>query len=420
MRYPIAALIVLLIPVFNACAAEQPAEFSAPDWPQWRGPARDGQATGAKWPEHLNEQTLKKVWRVELGSSYSGPLIVGDVIFTTETKDAKTEAAIALDRKTGKQIWRTEWQDSMVVPFYAMANGSWIRATPAYDGERLYVAGMRDLLLCLDGKTGKELWRVDFVALMKSPEPAFGFVSSPLVDGDAVYVQAGASTVKVNKKSGEILWRTLKDEGGEEGSAFASPMIAELAGQRQLIVQTRRELNGVDLETGKVFWTQPVPNFRGMNVLTPLILGDSIFTSTYRNGAYLYKISREGQTWKVTQAWTNNAQGNISSPIAIDGFAYLYLQAERFACIDLKTGERPWTSDRFGKYWSVIAQNDRILALDANGTLRLIKANAKQFELIDTLKIADAETWAHLAVSGEDVVIREQKALVVYRWGQSK
>ena len=169
----------------------------------------------------------------------------------------------------------------MTVPFFAKSNGDWIRATPACDGERLFVAGMRDLLVCLDARTGQERWRFDFVKKLEAPVPDFGCVCSPLVDGDAVYVQAGASVVKLHKQTGELLWRSLKDQGGMWGSVFSSPIIATLGGQRQLVVQTREKLAGLTLETGEVLWSQPVEAFRGMNILTPVVHEDTVFTSAY-------------------------------------------------------------------------------------------------------------------------------------------
>ncbi len=162
----------------------------AHEWPQWRGPHRDAQVSGPAWPDNINTNHLRRSWRVELGPSYSGPIVASDRVFTTETKDKKFEVVTAFDRKTGKELWRTQWEGSMTVPFFAKANGDWIRATPACDGESLFVAGMRDVLVCLDAKTGKERWRVDFVQKLEAPLPEFGFVCSPLLDGDALYVQA--------------------------------------------------------------------------------------------------------------------------------------------------------------------------------------------------------------------------------------
>ncbi len=309
-----------------------------------------------------------------------------------------------------------QWPGAMSVPFFAASNGSWIRATPAFDGDSLFVAGMRDVLVSLDARTGKENWRVDFVKEFKSPLPTFGFVSSPLLDGESLYVQAGASLVKLDKTTGKVIWRTLKDDGGMMGSAFSSPVIATLAGQRQLVVQTREKLAGVDPDSGTVLWEQEVPSFRGMNILTPVVMGDGVFTSSYQNKSWLFDITKSGEAFQVKEAWSNKAQGYMSTPVVIDGHAYMHLQNQRFACINLATGERTWTSTPYGKYASLVAQKDRILALDQKGELLLLKANPRQFELLDERKVSDQDTWAHLAVCGDEVFVRELNALSVFRW----
>lgn len=408
------------LPIFTSAGDKTEAPKNLYTWPQWRGPSRDGQWTGPAWPDRLSKDSLKLLWSIPLGPSYSGPIASEELVFTTETKNKESEVVIALDRKTGKERWRAEWKGAMTVPFFSASNGSWIRSTPAYDGERLYVAGMRDVLVCLDAKTGKEEWRVDFVKELKTPLPDFGFVCSPLLDGNAVYVQAGASVSKLDKKTGKIIWRTLEDKGGMLGSAFSSPVIAKLAGKRQLIVQGREKLAGVDLENGDVLWSQVVLSFRGMNILTPTVVGDAVFTSSYQNKAWLYTISKDKDRYTVSESWNSNAQAYMSTPVVIGGHVYLHLQNQRFTCIDLKTGGRTWTSNGYGKYCSLVAQGDRILALDQRGVLLLIKANPKEFELIDQMKISDEETWAHLAVSGDELFIREKNALAVYRWQTPK
>ncbi len=385
-------------------------------WPQWRGPERNGQVGGARWPDRLDKDSLELLWRIPLGPSYSGPVLSDDLVFTTATEDKKNEVVIALDRRTGKQQWRSEWQGALTVPFFAASNGSWIRSTPAYDGESLYVAGIRDVLVCLEASSGKELWRVDFAEKFKTSLPAFGFVSSPLVDGDDLYVQAGGSVCKVNKMTGEVLWRTLEDGGGMSGSAFSSPMMARLAGKRQLVAQTREKLVGVDLDSGGVLWTQVVPSFRGMNIITPVLVGDAVFTSSYQNRSWLYRISANEGEFSVTEAWNNNAQGYMSTPVVIGGHAYLHLQNQRFTCINLQTGERTWTSPPFGKYCSLVAQGDQILALDQRGELMLLRANPEKFELLGSVPVGEAETWAHLAVSNDEIFVRELNALAAYRW----
>ena len=228
-----------------ACLLATAGRGESATWPQWRGPTRDGQVSGATWPEKLDTHHLQRTWSVALGPSYSGPIVGLDRVFTTETKDKKVEVVTAFDRNTGQQLWRAQWDGADSVPFFAKANGDWIRSTPALDGDRLYVAGMRDVLVCLDARDGKELWQKDCVKELGSPPPDFGFVCSPLVEGDSVYVQAGASLLRLNKTNGQLVWRTLKDQGGMWGSVFSSPMFAELAGKRQLIVQTREKLASI-------------------------------------------------------------------------------------------------------------------------------------------------------------------------------
>jgi outer membrane protein assembly factor BamB len=386
-------------------------------WPQWRGPARDGHVAGAAWPDRLDEDHLQRVWHVELGPSYSGPVVMGDYVITTETRLQQYEVVIGLDRQTGKELWRTEWEGAMRVPFFARSNGDWIRATPAIDGESVYVAGMRDVLVCLDVGTGRERWRYDFVSRLGTALPEFGFVSSPLVQGDSVYVQAGAGLARLNKATGELIWRTLEDEGGMWGSAFSSPVLARLAGKEQLLVQTRRALAGVDPVDGAVLWEQPIEAFRDMNILTPVHHEDMVFTSAYGGRTTGFLVSRVDGVFNVTPSWQHKAQGYMSTPVVMDGIAYIHLRSQRAKAIDVASGRELWTSDRrFGKYCSLVAQGDRILALDQRGELILLRANPDRFELIDERRLTEAETWAHLAVVEDQLFVRELNALTAYRW----
>lgn len=400
---------LLLFPtsVFAADAMEN-------SWPQWRGPARDGTVAGPAWPEKVSGGRLTQTWRVELGPGYSGPIVVGDRVYTTETRNAKTEHVQALDRATGKRLWEASWSGALSVPFFAKANGDWIRSTPACDGESLFVGGMRDLLVCLDCATGAERWRVDFAEVFKSALPAFGFVCSPLVVDDFVYVQAGGGFVKLEKRTGNVVWRTLDDGGGMNGSAFSSPVLTTLNGQPQLLVQTREKLAGVEPETGEVLWSTPVEAFRGMNIVTPTQYEDRLFTSSYGGGSFLF--SPGSTDAPVSQVWKNKVQGYMSTPVIVGGHAYLHLRNQRFACIDLATGKEAWVSTPFGKYWSLVVQGDRILALDETGDLRLIRATPEKFDLLDEIHLTDNSTWAHLAIAGQDLFVRDLKGLTAHQW----
>jgi len=418
--------ISLLIAVVTLCPLTAIAADIAATWPQWRGPSRDGHAPlNPVWPESVDETTLVKEWHVELGPSYSGPIVAADRVFVTETRGKKSEVVQALARVDGKVLWSAEWLGATSVPFFAWANGEWIRATPAFDGESLFVAGMRDVLVCLDATSGKERWRVDFVERFKSPLPSFGFASSPLVDGEYVYVQAGGSFVKLDKRNGETVWRTLADGGGMNGSAFSSPYKATIAGQTQLLVQTRERLAGVDEATGKELWSQKIEAFRGMNILTPVVFGDAIFTSSYGGKSWLFDLTSSSDATAsnkkiaVTERWQNKTQGYMSTPVVIDGHIYTHLKNQRFACIELATGKERWVTKPFGKYWSLVAQGQKILALDERGDLLLIQANPEKFDLLNQRHVSDSPTWAHLAVCGAEVFVRDLKGLTAYRWSSA-
>ena len=392
------------------------------DWPQWRGPTRDGQVAGAAWPDDLKPDHLDVAWRHELGPGYSGPVVVSDRVFTVETRNKAMEVVRAFDRGTGRELWTREWEGAMSVPFFARSNGDWIRATPAHAGGVLYVAGMRDVLVALDAATGVIRWRKDFVADLKSPLPAFGFVSSPLVDGDAVYAQAGGGVVRLDKASGGVVWRALESSDGMMGSAFSSPVIASPAGRRQLVVQTRTELAGLDLGTGGVLWRQPIEAFRGMNILTPVVVENRILTSAYGGRTHAFDlVAAADGTLRLLSAWEFKAQGYMSTPVVVGGHAYMHLRNQRALCLDLGTGTEQWTTgEGFGKYWSLVANEDRILALDQRGDLLLIHAMPQRFEVMDRRRVTSEEAWAHVAVAGGQIFVRDLGALTVWNWRSAR
>ncbi len=414
MKY--ATLFVVMVGLCSPVAgADAPAT-----WPQWRGPDRTSTVAG-DWPDALGEAQLKQVWQVDLAEGYSSPIVSAHRVFTFETRDKTDEVVRAFDRATGEPLWRYSWAGSMKVPFFAAKNGSWVRSTPVYDPstDRLYVGGMREVLVCLQGATGDEVWRVDFVKAFGTPVPDFGFVCSPLIDGDWLYVQAGGAICKVDKHTGAVVWRSQGDGGGMFGSAFSSPVIATLAGQRQLVVQTRTTLMGVDLETGAQLWAKPVRAFRGMNILTPLVAGDRVFTAAYGGSAVCFEVTRQGEGYRVEAVWNRSLQGYMSSPLLIDGHIYLHGRNKRVQCLRLADGKTTWTSKaKFGEYWSMVTNGRKVLALDQTGELVLFRADAGAFELIDRRKVSRQPAWAHVALCGDELFVRDLKGLTAFRWSK--
>jgi len=390
------------------------SSVTAEDWNQWRGPRRDGSVGQTKWPDKLTDRLTKR-WEVTLQPSYSGPLMQDGLVFTTETIDEEFERVTAYSIEDGSKLWQHQWPGSLAVPFFAAANGSWIRSTPAVVPGHLVVLGMRDVLACMDPKTGTEQWRIDFPGDMGKPLEAFGGVCSPLIHEGAVYVQLGGGLTKVILATGEVAWQVLDSQVGMSGGAFSSPSLATINGKLQLLVQTRTELCGVDLESGQTLWAEPIEAFRGMNILTPLAVGDQVFTAAHSGRSQMFDIRGGDSSWSVSETWRQKTQGYMSSPVELDNKIYLHLKNERFTCLDAEDGTIHWTSPPVGKYWSMVHNGEKILALASDGVLRLIEATPEEYRVLDQVKVAD-DTWAYLAINGKTIVVRDLNSLQVYQW----
>ena len=383
-------------------------------WPQWRGPTRDGRVGDGSWPHGFRD--LTQLWRVELDPSYSGPVVSTDKVFTTYTRDEKYEGVHALDRQTGREVWSSEWEGAMKVADLGTSMGSWIRATPAYDGEKLFVAGMPDILLCLDPNTGAERWRADFHSRYGTPLPELGFVCSPLVVDDGVYVQTADSFVKVDKKTGKSLWRCLEREDKGQGS-YSSPDFAVIHGRPQLLVANIDVIAGVDPVTGSVLWERELDSYDQGCILAPIAYGGGIFTSTRASRTGHYPLTYRNARFTITDGWKNKLLIFMSTPIVVDDHVYAHLRNGRFACIDLKDGNVNWISNPpIGRYCSMVWRKDRILALTNDGRLLLIEADPDRFVLVDSRTISADETWGHLAIAGKHIYIRERNAIAAYLW----
>ncbi len=407
MKTPLLRLFVVLLFIGPLAAA---------DWNQWRGPNRDGTIPAATWPDNFDQ--LTPLWRVDLAEGYSSPIIRENTVYTVETEEKTNEVVRAFDLQTGTQTWEQTWPGAMKVPFFASKNGSWARATPAVTMEGLYVGGIRDVLVKLRPEDGTEAWRIDFLEREGTELPAFGFVCSPLPADDAIYLQAGCAVTKLDAKTGETLWRAMENRQAMFGSAFSSPVIATIHGKQQLVAQTRSELGGIDLETGEVLWSTPVKAFRGMNILTPLVIGNRVFTATYGGGSMLFEVDAKDGTFSVKSAWVDESlEGYMASPVAIGDHLYLLNRDKHFRCLELATGKVAWKSEEtFGEYWSMIVNQNRILALDQTGELLLIDASPDALNIVSRKSISKQPTWASVAISDDLVVVRELKGLAAFRW----
>jgi len=416
MQLPPRAALLILIGMATAIAAGATA-----DWMQWRGPSRDGTVPeGSAWPAALGKQSLVPLWEIPLGEGYSGPVMNSGAVFALESRKDQTEAVQALDRKSGEVLWEASWPGSMKVPFFARKNGSWVRSTPSYDPDSglLFAAGMRDVLVAIDARSGDIRWQVDFAEREGTELPAFGFVSSPLVVGPYLYVQAGCAVTKLDKLTGKTVWRALEIKNGMFGSAFSSVILEEMHGRPQIIAQTRTHLAGLDPDSGSELWKYEVKAFRGMNILTPTRWGDSVFTATYGGGSFLFSVLDLDTELQAEKTWAIKTEGYMSSPVVVGDHVYLLGRDRHFHCLDLQTGETAWSSEeKFGEYWSIVRNGGRALALDQKGELLLLDLNPSEFRLIGRAEVsAKSPTWAHLAVSGDEIYVRSLKDLKAFRW----
>ena len=202
------------------------------------------------------------------------------------------------------------------------------------------------------------------------------------------------------------------------GGAFSSMIVATIHGKKQIVAQTRSALAGLDPLTGEALWSTPVEAFRGMNILTPIIHEDLVFTATYGGGAFCFRVGHSEDAFFVDTLWRDqDLEGYMSSPLLIGDFVYLFGRDRKVHCVGMETGKRMWSSEQtFGQYWSMVSNENRVLALDEQGMLYLFDASPDAFELLDWRSISDDPTWAHLAVSGEQLFVRSLSGLSAYRW----
>ena len=184
-----------------------------------------------------------------------------------------------------------------------------------------------------------------------------------------------------------------------------------------MVVQTRTDLTGVEPEKGQVLWKKPIKAFRGMNILTPTIFGNSVFTSSYGGKSLLFDLAKDSDGFSINQKWENKQEGYMSGPIVIGDYCYIHLRKQRMTCLDMKNGETKWiSSEAFGKYMSMVSNGKEILALDEDGTLYLIEANPEKLVIKEKRTISQSPSWAHLAVAGNQLFVRELEAIACYEW----
>ena len=388
----------------------------AADWPQWRGPNRDGHAAGSvtSLPKEL-----KPDWKRPIGPGFSAPIITGGKLIYLDDQGGQ-EVAHALLAATGKDIWNTP---------YAGAEGdewgSGPRTTPFVDGDRVYFQSMNGEFRCLNVADGKVLWGFAFknYGIPFSTKSADGTAArrgnngSGIVEGDYVYVPVGAkgaSIVCLDKLKGREIWKT-----GDDEAAYSSFLVATLAGTKQLVAFTAEALMGLDLKTGAILWRVPVKTGAKRHAATPVIDGDTVTVNSQTIGLVRTKISKSGDGFAASQAWVNKPlMINLATPVLVDGHLYCYgpIRTKDYVCVNAATGELKWTQTGFGigkdqtDYASTIVVGKNLLVLTYDGQLVLMAANPAQYTELGRVQVC-GKTWSHPAFADGKLYVRDGRDL---------
>ncbi|MBY0513392.1 MAG: PQQ-like beta-propeller repeat protein, partial [Gemmataceae bacterium] len=325
------------------------AAASAADWPQWRGPNRDGHSKDTGLLKEWAKDGPPLRWKApDIGTGYSSPAVAGGTVYLQTTK-GNDEFALALDEKTGKEKWTAPigHVGKNEGPQYPGT-----RSTPTVDGDRLYCVASDGMLTCLD-TAGKPKWQKnlvkDFGGRVGQPAMNWAYSESVLVDGDAVVCTPGGETATVlalNKTTGEVIWKCPVPGG--EAADYASLVVAEAGGVRQYVQFLRKSVVGVEARTGKFLWKYEKTASRGANILTPVVSGNKVFTSSGQTGGGMFELKGEGDKQTPTEAYFDKQFGaGIGGAVLVDGHIYATNQQAMF-CVEFATGKLKWTERGVG------------------------------------------------------------------------
>lgn len=387
------------------------SSFALADWPGFRGADNQGVAQIATVPDKLAPADLKELWRVPLGASFGQFAVAGkDVLVFVER--GEDEFVTKLDPDTGKELWATRLDKSI-----KEGNGNGPRSTPAIDAGRVYVYGTNRKLACLDLAAGNIVWQHDVVAESDGNPKAglgpWGSAASPVIVGDLVIVVGGGKghgIVAFDKTTGKLAWAATDDT-----LTHATPTVATIAGQKQVICFMTSGLVSVDPASGKVLWRFAHP-FKTSTASSPVVGGkdgDIVYCSAaYQVGAAACRVSKDGDTWKATKLWATPGKSlsHWSTPVYFDGYVYgLFGHADKngpLACVDIETGNVKWSQAGFGSQGGITRLGDKLLVHTPKGELVLVAAAPAAFKELGRVPEFKGQNWTAPAVSDGRIYAR--------------
>jgi outer membrane protein assembly factor BamB len=381
----------------------------AADWPQWRGPGRDGISTETGLLKQWPQGGPPLAWRAAgAGEGYSSMAVADGRLFTLGARGS-SEHVLAFDVSSGKRIWETASGRR-----FSNDRGSGPRGTPTVDGDRVYAFGASGDLSALDAATGKVIWTVNVLKQFGGSNIRWGLSESPLVLSDRVLVQAGgrgAGIVALRKTDGSEIWRTEGDEPG-----YSSAVLHEVGGIRQAVFFTGQRALGIDVNDGRLLWSYNRVSNRTANIATPIVRGNRVFLSSdYGTGAALLELTASGREVSARQVYfTHEMRNHHASSVLVGDHLYGYSSAILTA-MHFDMGKVAWRDRSVGK-GSLVFADDRLYLFSEAGVVGLAEASPAgyrehgRFEL----KTGRLPTWSHPVVAGGRLYLRDQDTIYAY------
>ncbi len=389
---------------------------SAQDWPQWRGANRDGVIAGFLAPKTWPDQ-LKQRWKVTVGIGHSSPLVAGARVYL-HSRQGENEVVAAYDLSNGKTLWQDSYPAAYTMNPAATGHGKGPKSTPVYNNGKLYTLGITGVLSCYDTAKGKLLWRKDFAEKFKAKAPLFGTAMSPVVDRGLVIVHAGGNDqggmVALDANTGAEKWVWTED-----GPGYASPIVVEIAGKRQIITQSQQNIIGVWADNGSLLWKIPFTTEYVQNIVTPIQYKDLLIFSGINKGVFAVRVGWRDNRWVTDTAWQNKEVSMyMNSPLLAGDllFGMSHRNKGQFFCLDAATGKTLWTGDpRQGENAAMLIAGNTIFSLTNDADLIVTSAADKGAKVIRKYHVADRPTWAHPAIVGKNILVKDETTLAM--WG---
>jgi outer membrane protein assembly factor BamB len=372
------------------------------DWPEFRGPRRDGHVRGVILDTDWEANPPKEIWRRPIGPGWSSFARVGDRVYTQEQR-GESETVLCLDAASGTEIWshqdKTRFMEAMA--------GPGPRATPTYHGGKIFALGANGTLNCLDAESGSKIWSTDIGRDRSNDVPMWGFASSPLVVDGTVLVYSGGGegkgVIAYDSATGKKHWSS----GGGTHS-YSSPQIVRIAGVDQVLMLTDQGLDSIEPKSGRLFWSHAWPIEGMYRVVQPNTAGDQVLMGTgMSRGTRLLDVRLDESKWKVSEIWTSiRLKPYYNDFVVHEGHLYGF-DGNIFACVELEGGERAWKGGRYGSGQVLLLEDQGLLlVLSERGELVLVEADPSGHKELSKFKAIEGKTWNHPVISRGRVYVR--------------